>query len=111
MRHISIFNKILNSSHQILHEYAEAKTAYENISEQSKPILAKIAQNFSGSEAKKEKEALASQDYETYLEGLSEAREHYLKKWASYKNLEIQLSVAQSLNKANTAEINISNFK
>lgn len=111
MRHISIFNKILNSSHEILHEYAEAKTAYENISEHAKPILAKIAQSFSGSESSKEKQALASIDYQNYLEGLSEAREHYLKKWASYKNLEIQLSVAQSLNKANTAEINISNFK
>lgn len=111
MRHISIFNKILNSSHETLHEYAEAKTVYENVSEQSKPMLAKIAQNFSGSEAKKEKQALASKEYETFLEGLSEARDNYLKKWASYKNLEIQLSVAQSLNKASAAEINISNFK
>tara|TARA_Y100000310_G_scaffold266480_1_gene277999 strand:+ start:345 stop:602 length:258 start_codon:yes stop_codon:yes gene_type:complete len=83
---------------------------YENLQEHSKPLLASIALNFEGSEAKKEKQALASEEYKQHVLGLNTAREAYLKKWASYKNLEINLSVAQSLNKATTSEINISKF-
>lgn len=111
MQEQNIFNNILRGSSVVLENYAEKRTVYENLQDMLKPVLAQCVAKYTGSEAKKEKQALADPEYLQFLDGLAEARKGYHLAWAKYENLKTQLAVAQSMNKIKVVEMKSNTFK
>ena len=111
MQEQNIFNNILRGSTVVLEHYAEKRALYENLQDMTKPVLAQCVAQFTGSEAKKEKLAMADDVYLQHLDAVSIARRDYHMAWAKYENLKTQLAVAQSLNKIKVVEMKSNTFK
>ena len=108
---IAKLENILKSAPEVTEAFYATKAVYENIKQQEKPNLAVIAQSFEGSEAARERQALASDEHTLYLQGLEEARRKHYAAMAKFKRLELALAVCQSMNKIMTAQINISSYE
>ena len=91
--------QIARQTDEVLKQYHQAKTAYDNLDEMKKTMLAVISMKYEGSEAFVSRQAQADSDYRDYIKGLNEARGEYNRVWALLKGLEIRLSTYQSLAK------------
>jgi len=64
-------------------EWAKHKSLYESLEDKKKVVLAGAAPE-NGTESSKEREALKSEAYNTYLEGIKHARYMANKSWVEY---------------------------
>lgn len=104
-------DQIVEQTDRIYREYHVAKTEFDNLDEQKKPILASYELEYTkkqpdASQAEIARHALANEGFKSYLEGLNEARGRYLRALALTKTQEIKLSCLQSLSKNYLKELN-----
>jgi len=90
---------LLNQTDEILRQYHEAKTTFENLDKQEKPMLAQIACAFEGSEASKNNRALADSKYNSFKMAVRLARKEYNRCWALLEGLRLKTDILRSLNK------------
>ena len=88
-----------NQTDTILKEYHECKTAFENLDKQEKTVLAQIANEFDGSEAQRNRQALANDRYRGYKDAVKIARGRYNRSWALLEGLRLKMDILRSLNK------------
>lgn len=69
-------------------QVAKYTALYEFLDGEKKVVLAKLASGFDGSEATRERQALASTEYCIHLEGIKEARHDMLKAKTHYESLQ-----------------------
>ena len=92
------FEDALIKIRQISPKFAEASAQFKNLKALEKTEFARCYQKAPGKTQKdKEMFALASPEYETYLKGLNEAQEKYIKIKVSYDVQKARFDHAQSL--------------
>jgi hypothetical protein len=80
-------------------EFLEAKYLYDYMSELKKHLLAKLKINKDGSNANKETEALASDEYRVHIDGMRDQGSILAKAAARFHSLERKFDSMRSLNK------------
>jgi len=91
--------KLLSQVDPITEAYHEAKTIFENLDKYSKPLLAQIGTNEEGSEAERNRRAMAHDKYQSHVMAVRIARKEYNRAWALLESLNIKTKLLQSLNK------------
>lgn len=80
-----LLQKFLNETKEAAIEFSEKKTRYEDLASKEKPLLASLFLKKDGAIEIRKKEAEASEEYSTFLEGLSAARGEFLIAEVHYK--------------------------
>ena len=91
-------------------EWADKKSAYEALSDNTKSILAEIMSDFmtgKTSKAEAEMRALASPDYKNHLASLQKARREWLRSQVKYDSLKMLSELRRSQESSRRAEMNI----
>lgn len=91
-------------------DWADKKSAYELLDENTKSILADIAVNYllsSKSKAEAEMRALASKDYRDHLASVQAARKEFLHAQVKYDSLKTLSELRRSQESTKRAEMNL----
>jgi len=91
------FDDAISKHREYGHIYSDSKALSWKLQEMRKSILAKIACGFTGSEASKERQALASKEYIEYLGGVSQAIAQEQKDKVDYDNIDKEYEKIRSL--------------
>lgn len=91
--------------------WADYKSAYEALDDNSKSVLADITANFlDGSKISKseaEMRALASGDYKTHLASVAKARKEFLRAQVTYDSLKMLAELRRSEESTERAKMNL----
>ncbi len=101
-----IYREILSAGEK----WADKKSAYEALDDNTKSVLADITSNFMDgkvSRAEAEMRALASGDYKIHLASVKAARREWLMEQVRYDSLKLLAELRRSQESSRRAEMNI----
>lgn len=85
--------------------WAEGKAFYESIDDKKRPTLALLMARFEGSNPVKETKALATEDYENYLELLAKSRLDYYRSQVIYDVAKNKIDALRTIISARKVEV------
>lgn len=100
-----LLEKRLKEAIEAGERWARGKSAYDDLEDKKKPFLAAYASGGEGSNAEKERYALASKDYRDFLAGLSVARKEFLQSLVQYDMAKLRIDVLRTVISARKEEV------
>ena len=101
------FWQIAHELYRVWKEYSVAKAKWEMYNESKKSVLATIASTVEWSEAKREREARASDEFKIYLAKVQHARQKELELKYELDSLNMGFEYQRSMNSVKKKEMNL----